>query len=114
FQVLFAFQPRAQRAQGLGGLGGLAVQPLVVAHAAVQFDLHLTLSEGEDGLLGTLRYRSDLFEAATIARLASHYQRLLQAIVADPSQSVAELPLLTEGERTQLLLDWNATAVAYP
>ena len=39
---------------------------------------------------------------------------LLQAIVANPDAQVATLPLLTDVEQHQLLIDWNDTETTYP
>ncbi len=47
-------------------------------------------------------------------RMLGHLQTLFEAIVADPEQRVGELPLLTESERHQLLVEWNDTAADYP
>ena len=41
--------------------------------------------------------------------MAGHFQTLLQAIVDNPAQSIAELPLLTAAERHQVLFEWNDT-----
>ncbi|CAG0937652.1 hypothetical protein TFLX_06601, partial [Thermoflexales bacterium] len=57
---------------------------------------------------------TDLFEPATIARLAEHFQTLLAGIVADPDQPIEQLPLLSQAERQQLLVEWNATTREYP
>ena len=46
--------------------------------------------------------------------MAGHFQTLLEAIVADPDQSIAALPILTEAERHQILVEWNDTAADYP
>ena len=46
--------------------------------------------------------------------MAGHFQTLLEAIVADPDQSIATLPILTEAERHQILVEWNDTAADYP
>jgi len=43
-----------------------------------QFDLTLSLTQTEQGLIGSLVYNTDLFEAATIARMAGHFQTLLE------------------------------------
>ncbi|CAG0933459.1 partial surfactin family lipopeptide synthetase A, partial [Thermoflexales bacterium] len=77
-------------------------------------DLDLFFEETEDGLLGIAEYNADLFEPATITRMAAHLQVLLEAIATNPQRSVAELPILTETERQQLLAEWNATQTAYP
>src|SRR6185436_9900779 len=79
-----------------------------------QFDLSLDLVETDLGLRGLLEYNTDLFDAATAARLASHFVTLLESIVADPSQRVGDLRLLPAEERERLLVDWNATRAAYP
>ena len=72
------------------------------------------MRESAAGLHAALEYSTDLFDAATIARLAGHFQVLLEAIVADPAQRIGELPLLTEAERHQLLVAWNDTATGDP
>jgi amino acid adenylation domain-containing protein/non-ribosomal peptide synthase protein (TIGR01720 family) len=54
------------------------------------------------------------FDAATIARMYGHIQVLLNGIAARAEQRLADLPILTNAERQQLLVDWNATARAYP
>jgi non-ribosomal peptide synthetase component F len=78
-----------------------------------KFDLTLSMAESADGLRAVWEYNTDLFEAATIRRLAGHFQALLEGIVANPSQRLAELSLLTAPERRQLLVAWNATQADY-
>jgi amino acid adenylation domain-containing protein/FkbH-like protein len=70
-------------------------------------DLSLFVAERPDGLRVRFEYRTDLFDAATIQRMAGHFECLLQAIVANPDQNIASLPMLTETERKQLLYGWN-------
>ncbi len=79
-----------------------------------KMDLALSLAERPEGLLGSLEYNTDLFDDTTIARMMRHWQVLLEGIVADPAQHLAELPLLTEEERHLLLVEWNATQTDYP
>ncbi len=79
-----------------------------------KFDLTLILSENENGLDGLFEYNTDLFEPATIRRLAGYFSRLLEAGIADPEQRISELPMLPDAERRQLLVDWNDTATELP
>src|SRR5262249_15143556 len=81
---------------------------------AVKFDLTLSLSETPRGLAGSLDYVADLFEAATIQRMAGSLQVLLEGIARDPSRRVFELPLLPAAEREQVLVAWNRTAAEIP
>ncbi|HEY9809671.1 MAG TPA: amino acid adenylation domain-containing protein [Halomicronema sp.] len=77
-------------------------------------DLTLDIAKISKGLVCSFEYNSDVFEAATIKRMCGHFQVLLEAIVANPQQPVSQLPLLTERERHQLLVEWNDTAAYYP
>ncbi len=45
--------------------------------------------------------------------MVGHFQTLLEAIVANSEQKIAELPILTEFEQQQLAA-WNDTATDYP
>jgi amino acid adenylation domain-containing protein len=71
------------------------------------------MGETNDELGATMEYNTDLFDATTIERMLGHLQSLLQGIASNPQQRLAELPLLTETERRQLLW-WNQTAAPYP
>jgi surfactin family lipopeptide synthetase A len=79
-----------------------------------KFDLTLELVETADGLSGKVEYATDLFVAATITRLIGHFQTLLEGIIANPEARLSDLPLLTESERHQLLVEWNDTTVDFP
>jgi len=75
-------------------------------------DLRLQL-RATQGLAANFTYATDLFDASTIARLAGHFGRLLEGIVANPDEQIASLPLLTEAERHQLVVDWNSTQMEF-
>src|SRR5262249_52710950 len=78
-----------------------------------KFDLSLHMTENADGFEAYLEYSEELFEGATVARLAGHYRALLGAACADPGRPASRLPLLTPDEAEQLRR-WNATRVDYP
>src|SRR6185503_16687544 len=79
-----------------------------------KFDLTLTLTDSPHNLSGAIEYNTDLFDEPTIVRLAGHFETLLKAMVKNPQQTIETLPLLSDAERRQLLLEWNDTAVEYP
>src|SRR5207248_3528526 len=95
-------------------LPGLSLGPLDLESATAKFDLTLVLSETEQGLVGEWEYSTDLFERSTIERLGGHFETLLRGMVADPTQPLAELPLLSEAERERVVVEWNATEAEYP
>ena len=57
--------------------------------------------------------RSRMDDAAA-ERMINHLRTLLHGMAANPDARLGELPLLTEDERHQLLVEWNDTAVDYP
>ena len=114
FQVMFVLENAATTDVAWQG-SGLQVEPLdLPLPAAARFDLTLHVTEQKEGCRASLEYNADLFEHDTIARLGRHFGQLLQAIVAQPESAVAELPLLSEAERHQLLVEWNRTHAALP
>ncbi|MFL9458828.1 condensation domain-containing protein [Tolypothrix bouteillei VB521301_2] len=66
------------------------------------------------GLVSGWEYNTDLFDGSTIERMIGHFVTLLEAIVANPTQRISQLPLLTPREQHQLLVEWNNTQVNYP
>jgi amino acid adenylation domain-containing protein len=92
---------------------GLNISVLKMDTGTEKFDISLALVETAEGLKGQFGYSTQLFDAKTIERMAGHYQVLLEGIVADPSASLADLPLLTPAERQQLLFEWNETEAQY-
>ncbi|MEH2048358.1 amino acid adenylation domain-containing protein [Nostoc sp.] len=92
----------------------LTLSRLATQTVTAKFDLTLILLNTASGLIGTWEYNTDLFDASTIERMAGHFQTLLAGIVANPQQKISSLPILSEAERQQLLVEWNFTLVDYP
>jgi non-ribosomal peptide synthetase component F len=111
FQVMLVLQnvPREMLQ-----LSGLTLTPVVVDSSTAKFELTLSLAEEPSGLVALWEYNTDLFEAATIGRMAEHWRTLLEGIVSNPDQRLTALPLLTAGERQQLVVEWNNTSRHYP
>ncbi|MEH2156362.1 MAG: amino acid adenylation domain-containing protein [Nostoc sp.] len=110
FQVMFVLQntPMSQV-----DLTGLTVTPLIGEGTTAKFDLTLSMQNTATGLVGAWEYNTDLFDASTIARMTGHFVTLLESIVTNPQQQISQLPLLTEVEQHQLLVEWNDTQVDY-
>ncbi|MES2299303.1 MAG: amino acid adenylation domain-containing protein, partial [Pseudomonadota bacterium] len=112
FQVMFSLNNTP------GGtlleLPGLSIAPLEQASATSPYDLVLSLSEEGDLIAGGISYSSDLFDAATIERMAGQLQVLLGAMAADESLEVGALPLLSTSEHALLIEGFNQTCVDYP
>jgi len=103
FDVVFAVQNAPRRTPDMGPL---RIEPLGGAGATSRFDLQLDVwGEGET-LLAVFQYRSDLYEAATVQRLADHLTALLEAALGSPERPIWELPLLSDRELHQVTAEW--------
>jgi len=92
----------------------LTVEELAPSESLAKFDLTLSVTEAPGGLRAHVEYNTDLFDTATIERLTGHFRTLLEGVVAEPNRPLSALPLLTDVERRQLLVDWNDTRTDYP
>jgi pristinamycin I synthase-3/4 len=113
-QVMFGFQNFPRQTVEVEGLTFSPLERGGAETGTSKFDLTLFLYQNDDVVFGALEHSRDLFEAATVRRMLAHFENLLRAAVADPEAPVAELSLLSEGERHQLLREWNATSSDYP
>ena len=109
FQVLFSMEPPlSSTAQGWD------LTCIDAETGTSKFELCLVLDDRPDGLLCRFIYSTALFDEASIARMAGHWQSLLEGIAANPECRIGELPLLAPAERQELLVGWSQTGSAKP
>ncbi|MGA9381054.1 MAG: amino acid adenylation domain-containing protein [Phormidium sp.] len=77
------------------------------------YPLTFVAAPGEQLLL-RISYDGNRFDDGSISRMLGHFVTLLEAIVASPMQLISQLPMLTEFEQHQLLIEWNQTKIEYP
>ena len=106
FQVMVHLQNAVTETFSLSGLN---MSELGLESQTAKFDLTLSMAESKEGLVGTLNYNTDLFDVATIKRMATHFERLLALSVANPDQQISLLQMLSDAERDEVLLQWNNT-----
>jgi amino acid adenylation domain-containing protein len=104
FQVQFSLQNTPTEALVLPGL---TLEQLEIHNRTTKFDFTVFLFDLPDGLKTTLEYNTDLFDETTIARLLGHWETVLAATPEAADLRLSDLPLLTGGEREQLLVTWN-------
>jgi amino acid adenylation domain-containing protein len=124
FQVVFALQKPyrleipspfiLREAGGQTTLGSLEIESLAPKKQIAPFDLMMMVTEAEEEIAASIEYNTDLFDAATVERMAGHFQTLAAGIAENPDQTVGDLPILTEKERHQILVEFNDTAADYP
>ncbi|KRP75068.1 peptide synthase [Pseudomonas paralactis] len=98
FQVMFNHQQRDLSA--LRRLPGLLADELPWHSRQAKFDLQLHSEEDRNGRLSlSFDYADELFDSATIQRLAEHYVSVLQAVCQQPQQAIGDLPLMPPGQQ---------------
>ena len=111
FQVLFELDDRDR---AVDAVAGLTIAPMTVTNETAKVDLALRLRVSANGLSGGLRYNTDLFEPATIRRMATHFERVLEQVASCPDRTVSAVTLLDDADRRQVTEAFNDTAAAYP
>jgi amino acid adenylation domain-containing protein len=112
FQVMFNYLRGGYEA--LRNLPGLTMEGCSLGEKAAQFELTLTVIEDpEGGLNVSFGYAKELFEPATLARMAGDYLALLQALVDTPKQTVGDVSLHSDAEHG-LPQSWGHNELRFP
>ena len=111
FQVMFALEHAPLESVTWPGL---KLTQIELDSGTAKFDLTLYMIERADGLTARVEYNTDLFDSATIRRMLTHFESILEGLARDPDQHLSDLPRLTERERHQVLVEWNRTEAEYP
>ncbi|MEV4130173.1 amino acid adenylation domain-containing protein, partial [Nocardia sp. NPDC049707] len=111
FQVMLAFQNVKQANLELPGL---SVNGIDYDARLAKFDLQLTLQETQEsgeaaGMSAEISYALDLFDEDTVAAFARRLDRILAAIIADPTVPVGDIELLDDQETALAVIGWNDT-----
>ncbi|XXY48923.1 amino acid adenylation domain-containing protein [Sorangium sp. So ce269] len=94
-------------------LPNLRLSQVEIEWKTALFDLKMELQDTPEGMRGWLVYNTDLWDAPSIARMIEHYKVLLEGMISAPERRVSALPLLTPGERRQILGEWSALRSTY-
>jgi amino acid adenylation domain-containing protein len=73
-----------------------------------KFDVLLGMSERTTGLNTTWEYSTELFKPATVQRMMEHFRTLAESAANGSDRPLSKLSMLSEGERAQVLVSWNA------
>src|SRR5882762_7037709 len=117
FQVMLTFQNAPEATLELPGL---QVQAEGSGTGVAKFDLTFNLGElrstnGEpEGIGGLIEYSTDLFDRASVERMAERLERLLVGLSADVEQPLGGIDLLSSVERVQILEGWNDISAIAP
>jgi hypothetical protein len=81
--------------QGAARTADLAFEPFALYDGNSRWDLMFGLYDDHDaGLVGSLEYNTDIFEASTVGGWLDLLYRIIDVVVADPETPLAALPAL--------------------
>ncbi len=111
FQVMFVLHNL-----NLSGfdLPQLKCEPVDQEVTTARFDLSVDVFDLPQGLRVYFEYCTELFEAATIERMAGQFERLLEGFIAVPDAPIGSVPILSDAGSNLILREWNRTSVAPP
>jgi amino acid adenylation domain-containing protein/FkbM family methyltransferase len=80
----------------------------------VKNDITITFVKEPGQISRRVAFNKSLFKLESIERFAKHFVNVLQEGLENTNALISELQILTETERHQLLVEWNATQTEYP
>ena len=110
FQAMLTFQNIPKQ---IFEISGLEMKELEFETGIAKFDLSVEFYEDHD-FHCRFEYNTDVFKRETILRKLAHFRNLVHAILQNPDQRVAAIPLMDSAEREQVIAGWNNTAADYP
>ena len=96
------------------------VTPLPADTHTARMDLVFSLAErwseagAPAGIGGTVEFRTDVFDAASIEALIERFRRVLEAITADPTRPLSSIDLLDADEHARLDAIGNRAVLTQP
>jgi amino acid adenylation domain-containing protein len=94
-------------------LDGLTITLEMGEHSTSKFDLTVYCEE-KDPLVFYWEYSTTLFKQETIRRFMRYFRNILSHIQEKPHQTIGEIEMITEGEKHQILYDFNEPSFPYP
>ena len=111
FDVMFVFQNFSQTDLEILGL---TLETLPWKSKTSKFDITLSAVESDSGLSFSFEYSTELFKSDTIDRFVTYFKNIISAVTLNPDIRIADIDVLTPGEKHQLLYEFNSTQVEYP
>ncbi|MEX2964159.1 amino acid adenylation domain-containing protein, partial [Microbulbifer sp. TYP-18] len=106
FQLMLILQ---NNDHGDGQLAGLEMETVGTGFSYAKFDLTLNAMQEDGQLFMAWNYNTDLFDQATIARMANNFAVLMDSVVKAPSRALSQLSMLHPVEYQHCTQIWNRT-----
>ena len=107
FQISFSYENGDLSMERASGLAESSTPDVPV-------DLHLSVNDDGEELSLRALYNQELFDAQGIDRALQHLEVLLRGVEHNPDHRLSTVPLMTEEEQRQVLIEWNQNVRDYP
>ncbi|MCP4155265.1 MAG: AMP-binding protein, partial [bacterium] len=115
FDIMFALQNYSRGVEiSITGDEAVELKPYPLKSKTAKFDLTIQAFETRQGLSILLEYRTALFHQETIKRMATHFITILQAVVEESNVKLAEIDMMSEAEKKNILYEFNANETGRP
>ncbi len=101
-QVGFALQNTPQEQVG-AEFAGLSLTPVFREQKTAKYEFSLILQESNANIGGVVEYNTDLFKASTVERMMTHFNRILDQMLAEPEAFIDNIDVLDEKELYEAL-----------
>jgi amino acid adenylation domain-containing protein len=116
FDVMIVLHNVLVESAGISGmqLNGLTLTPFDYKSRTAKFDITLHGKELGGKIIFTVEYCSKLFKEETVERFIRFFKRIARSVAANPDLELGGIEIMSEGEKQQLLIDFNDTEAGYP
>jgi amino acid adenylation domain-containing protein len=93
---------------------GLTLEQYDIPPKTSKFDITLSVRESAGRILLNVEYATSLFTRETIDRFIGYFNEIVSEVCADIHTKIGNIDMLPEGEKYQLLREFNDTRIDYP
>jgi amino acid adenylation domain-containing protein len=117
FDVMFVMQTQMEREQRPAKINSEntgAFDPMASLNSTAKFDLTLDAAEENGELHANFECNTRLFKGETLYRFINHFTTIAARVCENPDQRISDIQFISEKEKRQLVMDFNATETPYP
>jgi tyrocidine synthetase-3 len=118
FDVMFEMQTIDEAPQDIlkekEAIESVTIKPYQFETGTSKFDLSLSAVETGEKLRPGLEYCTKLFRKETIERFIHYFKEVISSVINNPGKKIAEIEIIPEDEKKQILYEFNNTDAGYP
>ena len=95
-------------------LDNIKISKYQIENKVSKFDITLAAEEIGEKLYFAFEYCTKLFRKETIKQISGHFMNILKAVAENPEIKISDIDMLSEKEKTKILVDFNNTEAEYP